>query len=161
MTTKNQQVITGVRQEYWNALELIRNILNDSTLIAKDNDYIKVYKTLNEVLETLKPREADIVKHRLLQEQYSEVIATIKELEQKLSVTKNNFPDNPLVLEKVGNDILLQRGENEAHILNNSRVLIEDLNFENIIISNNPSRNILEASFTIASTTYKTSRLIR
>jgi len=64
MTTKNQQVITGVRQEYWNALELIRNILNDSTLIAKDNDYIKVYKTLNEVLETLKPREADIVKHR-------------------------------------------------------------------------------------------------
>ena len=80
---------------------------------------------------------------------------------QKLSVIKNNFPDNPLVLEKVGNDILLQRGENEAHILNNSRVLIEDLNFENIIISNNPSRNILEASFTIASTTYKTSRLIR
>jgi len=79
---------------------------------------------------------------------------------QKLTLIKNNFPDNPLVLERIGNDILLKRGLNEGNILNNDRIKIEDLNFENIIVETNPEQNILEASFTIASTTYKTSRLI-
>ena len=78
----------------------------------------------------------------------------------KLEVVKNNFPDNPLILEKVGDDILLKRGHNDAHILNNSRILIEDLNFENIIVSTVPEQNILRASFVISGNTYSTSRLI-
>ncbi|MEK7552406.1 MAG: prepilin-type N-terminal cleavage/methylation domain-containing protein [Patescibacteria group bacterium] len=78
----------------------------------------------------------------------------------KLSLVKNNFPDNPLVLEKVDDDILLQRGGDEANILNNSLIRIEDLNFENIIVPTVPEQNILRASFVIASTTYHTSRLI-
>ena len=78
----------------------------------------------------------------------------------KLEISKNNFPDNPLVLEKVDDDILLQRGGNSANILNNDLVKIEDLSFENIIVSTVPEQNILEASFRINNNTYKTSRLI-
>ena len=78
----------------------------------------------------------------------------------KLRVSKNNFPDNPLVLEKVDDDIVLQRGGNEASILNNSLVEIEDLNFENIIVPGVPVQNILRASFVISGNTYSTSRLI-
>ncbi|NCO31934.1 hypothetical protein GW891_04015 [bacterium] len=39
-------------------------------------------------LSEKRKKKKDIAKHRLLQKQYSEVIAIIKELEQKLSVTK-------------------------------------------------------------------------
>ena len=60
----------------------------------------------------------------------------------KLELSKNNFPDNPLVLEKVDNNILLKRGSNESNILNNSLVEIQDLNFENIIVPTNPQQNI-------------------
>ena len=78
----------------------------------------------------------------------------------KLRVSKNNFPDNPLVLEKVDDDILLQRGGNEANILNNSLVEIQDLNFESVVMSTNPPQIILKASFKINDNYYSTSRLI-
>lgn len=72
-----------------------------------------------------------------------------------LSVNKNSFPDNPVVIDLDGGDIRIKKGSNAALALNGYRFTASDLNFELIREGSDPDTDLINVSFLLNNKQFK------
>lgn len=78
-----------------------------------------------------------------------------------LSVDKNAFADNPVVIDLDSGDIRIKRGFNPALALNTGRFDVSDLNFELVREGSNPDTDLIKASFILDGKLFKLTWHIR
>lgn len=72
-----------------------------------------------------------------------------------LSVNKNSFADNPVVIDIDENDIRIKRGTNTAIFLNTARFAVSGLNFELVRENSDPDTDLLRVSFKLEGKEFK------
>lgn len=82
------------------------------------------------------------------------------EIGTTLSVTKLNFPDNPIVFTATSTDLFIQKGSASSTPLNSSNVGLESFQFEHIApVGNSPAG--VKTTFVIDNTNYEATYYLR